>query len=97
MHHHFLSLASSHFMEEGLGAALSTQWRALGAGRGRTSATGRATVPLLPHPWLVASQPSSCQGIQFHAFVYGVGGGTTFLAPHLGMEAKVAPRLGWGM
>lgn len=63
-------------------------------GRGRTSATGRATVPLPPHPWLVASQPSSCQGIQFHAFVYGAGGGTTSLAPHLRLEAKVAPPMG---
>lgn len=97
MHHHFPPLASSHFVEEGLGTALSTQWRALGAGRGRTSATGRATVPLPPHPWLVASQPSSCQGIQFHAFVYGAGEGTTSLAPHPRLEAKVAPRLGWRM
>lgn len=55
---------------------------------GGTSAAGRPASPLPPHPWLVAVPPSSCQGVQFLAFVYGTGEGSTSLAPHLPLEAK---------
>lgn len=48
MYHHFPPLASSHFLEEGLGTALGTHWCTLGAGHGRTSAPGRAALSLCP-------------------------------------------------
>lgn len=75
---------------------LGTQWSALGASHVRTSATGRTAIPLPPYPWLVAVQPSSCQGggFQFLAFVWGWGVGTTSLAPLLYLEAKVGPPAG---
>lgn len=61
---------------------------------GGTSAAGRPASPLPPHPWLVAVPPSSCQGVQFLAFVYGTGEGSTSLAPHLPLEAQAVLGLG---
>lgn len=74
------------FSEKGLGMALGTH--------GGTSAAGRPASPLPPHPWLVAVPPSSCQGVQFLAFVYGTGEGSTSLAPHLPLEAQAVLGLG---